>query len=74
MERPTTLGFQKPIDSGQRHEVGLAVITYERDETSGAVAAGCSCGWVCWHKREKVVEDKIDSHLSRRHQGRGIRL
>ena len=69
MTRPATQGFQKPLDSGKRREVGLAVISYI--EAGGAV---CSCGWGYFHNREKVREDAIDKHIDRKHQGKGIRL
>lgn len=63
--RPATQDRQaKPTT----REVGLARITY-----SGS-AVGCSCGWVRAHPREKVLEDSIDRHLSKKHGGRGIRL
>lgn len=69
MSRPATHGFQKPLDSGKRKEVGLAVISYI--EAGGAM---CSCGWGHFHSREKVREDAIDRHINRKHQGRAIRV
>jgi len=72
MDRPTTQGFQKPLDSGQRKKVGLAVISYG---TAGALGfAQCSCGKPFTQRREKVREDAIDRHLAEKHGGRGIRL
>ena len=50
-------------------EVGLAVIKYE----STAVAS-CSCGVLIVHQRSKILEDRIDRHLLKRHNGQGIRL
>jgi hypothetical protein len=53
----------------QTGKVGLARITYLSDQQ-----AVCSCGWPVSHKRSKVLEDRIDRHLSEKHAGRGIRL
>ena len=50
-------------------KVGLARITY-----FGSLRAACSCGWQAGHTRPKVLEDKIDAHLAKQHQGRGIRV
>lgn len=61
-------GFQKPLDSGKRRTVRLAVVT-----TEGHLAR-CSCGWVKFHSREKVREDAVDRHLLDAHGGAGIRL
>lgn len=68
MARPETLGFQKPIDTGKRKTVGLAVITYVGD------GAMCSCLKAFKPCRAKVLEDRIDAHLNEKHGGRGIRL
>lgn len=72
MERPETAGFRKPIDSGKRVEVGLAVITYGVVGDRGY--ASCSCGQPFTQRRTKVREDAIDKHLNEKHAGRGIRL
>lgn len=69
MSRPETQGFQKPIDTGKRREVGLAVISYPVDG-----AAVCSCGQPFIQRREKVRENAIDKHIAKKHNGRGIRL
>lgn len=61
------LGFQKPLSAPTR-QVRLARITYNGNE------ALCSCGWGFAHKRDKVREDAVDRHLTKRHGGRGIRL
>lgn len=35
----------------------------------------CSCGWSRPRRgRDKVIEDSIDRHLSKRHHGRGMRM
>lgn len=68
MSRPATQGFQKPLDSGKRVKVGMAVISYE-----GSMAS-CSCGKVFKPVRPKVLEDRIDKHLDEKHAGKGIRL
>lgn len=67
MERPETRGFQKPL-GGKTREVGLAVISYV------AGGATCSCHWFAKPARPKVVEDRIDRHIEKRHAGRGIRI
>lgn len=72
MTRPATSGFQKPIDPGTRRKVGLAVISY--GEVEGRQFAECSCGQPFVQAREKVREDAIDRHLSKKHNGRGIRV
>lgn len=69
MSRPTTTGFQKPLDPGKHKPVGLAIITYYGD-----THAGCSCGWAFGHLRAKVREDAIDRHLTKAHGGVGIRI
>lgn len=64
-------GFQKRVQPGSAKPVGLAMVSMDPSGT----AASCSCGgWVFRHRRLKVVEDAIDRHLQKRHQGRGIRL
>ena len=68
MPRQRMEGFQKPLDSGRRKEVGLAVITL------GENYAMCSCGKPFTQQRERVREDAIDRHLDRKHGGRGIRV
>lgn len=62
-------GFQKPRRPAQTKTVGLAVIRYVANDE-----ATCSCGEQITHKRTKVLEDRIDKHLARKHGGRGIRL
>lgn len=61
-------GFQKPLRVVTK-EVGLALISYEADNM-----ARCSCGKVLYHQRAKVTEDKIDHHIEKAHNGRGVRL
>lgn len=61
-------GFQKPL-TGPTKKVGLAVIRYEADN-----AAMCSCGTALYHQRAKVCEDKIDRHIEKKHNGRGVRM
>jgi hypothetical protein len=69
--RPQTSDRRGKIASPDKaREVGLAMIHYE-----GPNAAYCSCGgFGTTHARPKVVEDRIDRHINRKHQGRGIRL
>lgn len=71
MNRPATQDHQ-PKRSTEPKPVGLARITYH-----GALdreSAVCSCGWSASHIRLKVLDDSIDRHLDRKHEGRGIRL
>lgn len=70
MNRPELLGFQKPpADPKDWKDVRLARITYS---DYGAV---CSCGWTYSKARRlKVLDDAVDRHLEKRHDGRGIRL
>lgn len=72
MPRAEARDHARPILTGAQREVGLAVISY--GEAAGRHTAECSCGWAAYHRRLKVVEDKIDAHLSKKHDGRGIRL
>lgn len=66
---PTGDHQPKIADPAKAKDVGLAVITY------GDGWATCSCaGWSGMHRRAKVLEDMIDRHLNRKHDGRGIRL
>lgn len=59
-----------PKHRAESKPVGLARVTYI-SETS----AVCSCGWAgSARARPKVVEDMIDRHLVKKHNGRGIRL
>lgn len=61
-------GFQKPLSQPGSKSVGLARVSYQGDR------AVCSCGWGAGAARVKILEDKIDRHLAKRHNGRGIRL
>lgn len=59
---------QKPTPQ-QWRDVRLAVISYE------GLGAACSCGWRSRQARRlSVLEDRIDRHLAKRHDGKGIRL
>lgn len=71
--RPETNGFRKPIDSGKRKPVGLAIIKYGQTE-QGVEFAECSCGKPFTHRRERVRENQIDRHINAKHHGKGIRL
>lgn len=61
-------GFQKPLRQPVK-QVGLAIISYEADNV-----AQCSCGTALYHQRAKVCEDKIDRHIAKAHNGRGVRM
>lgn len=63
------MGFQKQAKPEQWKSPFVAVIRYV-----GVDMATCSCGWTCRSGRVKVREDKIDRHLTKRHNGRGVRL
>jgi len=67
MTKPRGAGFQKPMGVSER-EVGLAIVKNDGRTCS------CSCGWKMMHSRDKVREDKIDRHLNKQHNGKGIRL
>jgi hypothetical protein len=47
----------------------MPFISYE-----GVDVAKCSCGWSTRSGRVKVREDRIDRHLNKRHNGRGMRM
>lgn len=70
MTRPPIQGFQKPVDSGKRREVSMAVVS--RDRVTGILR--CSCGQPFMHEREKPRENAVDKHIARKHSGMGIRL
>lgn len=65
-------GFQKPLNPSKHKPVGLARITFGK--AAGREVAECSCQWVSWHTRLKVLEDRVDRHINKQHGGRGIRL
>lgn len=68
--RPATSDRQPAfLKSRPAKRVGLAVISYY-----GGSVAGCSCGANFGHARAKVLEDKIDRHINKKHNGRGIRV
>lgn len=63
------MSFQKRAKPEQFKEVGLAIVKYD------GLSASCSCDWVYLNaSRQKVLDDAIDRHLNKRHNGRGIRL
>lgn len=62
-------GFQKRTPPHEWGSPRVAMVKYAA--TGGA---SCSCGWYSPHKRRKVLDDAIDRHLERRHQGKGVRL
>lgn len=64
----------RPLNPVSRKNVGLAIVKTEHVENLDIEAAQCSCGWVAYHRRHKVLEDKIDRHLDKEHNRRGIRL
>lgn len=70
MTKQRGAGFQKPVDSGKRREVGMAVVS--RDRVTGIMR--CSCGQPFMHERDKPRENAIDKHIARKHSGMGIRL
>jgi hypothetical protein len=65
-------GFQKPLNPAKTKAVGLAVVNY--GQAADRHVAECSCGWATWHRRLKVLDDKIDKHINAKHNGRGIRV
>jgi hypothetical protein len=50
-------------------EVRMAVVTYTHSDR-----VECNCGWSRTHPRSKILENAIDRHFAKRHQGKGIRL
>ena len=50
----------------------MAIVTIEVDETAGVGLATCNCGWSAPHHRRKVLEDKAQRHLDKRHHGIGM--
>jgi hypothetical protein len=72
MARPETGDRQAPLNPGTVREVGLATITM--GQAAGMEYGQCSCGWGAYHKRLKVLDDRIDKHIRKSHNGRGIRL
>lgn len=66
-------GFQEHAPKPEEWSApGMAMISYP--EPQDRRLAACSCGWLYGCTREKVLEDAIDRHLDKRHEGRGIRL
>ena len=56
-------GFQKPSTPATTIPVGLALVRVE----AGLVT--CNCGWHFYHPRTKVLEDRAQSHVDRKHGG-----
>jgi len=67
--RPTPADRQAKLSQPGTKAVGLAIISYPVSN-----AAACSCGATFIHQRSKVIEDRIDKHITKKHNGRGIRL
>lgn len=60
----------KLVDPAKAKPVGLAVISSEQP---GVLV--CSCGgWLVRHNRQKVREDRAQSHLDKKHGGMGVWL
>lgn len=57
------------IKPGNWKNLGMTMVKYTH-----ADRVECLCGWSAIHRRAKVLEDKIDRHLAKRHAGRGVRL
>lgn len=62
-------GFQKRRKPEEWSKPRLARVRYTTGQT-----VECSCGWYYGHIRPSVIEDAIDRHLQRRHEGKGFRL
>jgi hypothetical protein len=67
--RPEPQDRRMPRRPAARKEVGLARISYPEPFT-----ALCSCSWTMTHVRSKVLEDGVDRHVDKKHEGRAIRL
>lgn len=50
-------------------EVQLGVVRYEEWNE-----VACNCGWRYRHDRNKIRENAVDRHFTKRHGGSGIRL
>lgn len=61
-------GFQKRSSNPGEKNPRLARISYHEN------GASCSCGWGTPLARMEVLEDRIDRHLNKRHNGQGIRF
>lgn len=60
----------KLVDPTKAKPVGIAVI---KAEVPGSLS--CSCGgWSIIHPRAKVREDRAQTHLDKKHNGRGVWL
>lgn len=68
VERGELPGFQKPLTPEKTKAVRMAVVKREGQSVY------CSCGWTTRHGRDKVLEDRTDRHLDRKHDGQGLRL
>lgn len=59
----------RKTDPNEWQDVRLAVVRYDFPR------AICSCGWKAKKARRlRVLDDRIDRHLAKRHEGKGIRL
>lgn len=66
--RPRPRDRQTKRAPAKCRSVNVVVVYCNGDDISA------SCGWTTSHPREKVREDRIDAHLAKRHNGRGLRL
>lgn len=63
-------GFQKPlVDNTDTKTVGLAMISQPE---VGLIV--CSCGWRFIHARNKVREDRAETHVKAKHNGQAVWL
>lgn len=70
--RAETSDHQKPLKPAKTEDVNLARLSF--GEAAGRIYAECSCGWLAYHVRRKVVEDKAEAHVTKKHAGRAIWL
>lgn len=66
--RPLTRDRQPKTKAGPSKSVGLAIIH------TGTGHTYCSCGWQFFHPREKILGDRSQSHINRKHGGQGVWL
>lgn len=59
-------GFQKRLKPDTTSKVSMAVISVK----TGVVT--CNCGWSFHHPRSKVLEDRAESHVERKHEGSAL--
>lgn len=60
-------GFQKPLTGGPTKKVNMPIIAQPE---VGLIS--CSCGWQFIHVRNKVREDRAETHAKNKHGGAAL--